>query len=188
MSSSNLSSTVEGLREHERVLLVEQKKIAKKQAEVAKELNTVRSLIQMLERRGKYSNGQGSFAFDTNGELKTPSSSSLPTEYPFDASQPDKIIFAIRFKDRFLHKSEIETFLNEHEATVNTNTLSYNLSTMVKDGRLESVSFNNGSNYVFYGIGKMVSKTDGVKSFADKKYKPRGEVTEGAREETAAFK
>jgi len=93
-----------------------------------------------------------------------------PWDYPDTWAK--KIPYAIAAYDRFIHRSEIETFLRRFE-NISSNSLSYAVSTLYKNGGLFRIKFNNASHLICYGLPHMIGRGEGGKmTVADPKYDP----------------
>ncbi|MEL6770114.1 MAG: hypothetical protein AAFP18_03535 [Bacteroidota bacterium] len=118
----------------------------------------------------------------------------------YGGTTADKIHYAIKSLDRFVHRSEIEAFMREREGDISVNTLSYTISTMFKQkGELIRARYNEASHMIFYGSPHMVHLSidgrlllddrDALKylRFADEIYRPQGEAVEHADRRTLRF-
>lgn len=91
---------------------------------------------------------------------------SPPTKVLFRPTPPktiklgDAILQVIEMTGRFLHSSEIDEVLNRSKVSVSRTYLSQKLSSMVDDGVLVRVRFDQSHNSVFYGLPSYIVETE----------------------------
>lgn len=109
-------------------------------------------------------------------------------DYPYKGKMAHKIEYAIRYLDRFVHRSEIEAFMSRKE-DVNSNTLSYTLSQMYRTGKIPRAKYG-APQWITYGLPYMIARgLDESVKFSEPKYRPDFEQTAlaGADQESETF-
>lgn len=107
--------------------------------------------------------------------------------YPTTGTVAQRILYAIRTEGRFLHRSQIQAFMEAREPKVSKNTLSYTVTIMFQRGDMMRVQFNDAQHMIGYGLPYMVYPNGNGLTYADPSYRPTGKPFEHADPATREF-
>lgn len=108
--------------------------------------------------------------------------------YPEEGTNEQKMLYAIRTENRFLHRSQIISFLEARQKNVSRKSIGYMVSHLFTTGKTIRVTYNGATNMIGYGLPEMVRDNKyGATIFADRRHRPTGEPFEHADRRTAKF-
>ena len=139
-------------------------------------------------------------ATEPQSEVEVATSEELPPEdeetprveiedpnYPIEGTRAQRILYAIRTEGRFLHRSQIQAFMEAREPSVSKNTLSYTVTIMFQRGDMIRVQFNGAQHMIGYGLPYMVYQNGNGLTYVDPSYRPTAKPFEHADPETREF-